>query len=238
MNKENNKRYRLLKDLPNASRGVDFIWNEEEKMYRSVGTDIYGRHTYFDENVIQGNLGGWFKEVVIGKISVEMPDVAMQYLISAGIKVIDKTGEYYRLPYWFKFVKGNIFTLYTEEEFNELPSGKDWNEVINNLRVKAQEPQKDYEILNCKLNSSLHPYQANKCLGADTRVSVCEINSIKRLSDNTIWTLGDYTNVGSYKAWRVVSIREVNDSLLFDVDYGAGETKIKKTVRLNNLQTP
>ena len=192
-------------------------------MYRSVGTDIYDRYTYFDENVIQGNLGGWFKEVVIGKISVEMPYVAMQYLISAGIKVIDKTGEYYRLPYWFKFVKGNTFTLYTEEEFNELPSGKEWNEVINNFKPKAQEPKQNYEIITCSVGGGdkLRSYKLCKDLFIDQNIK-CVIHSVKRLSDNTTWTVQDAVGIGGYKTWTIAKIIETEGEIFADLEWSKG----------------
>jgi len=58
------KRYKLLKPLPNLTDKVDFLYDEESGMYKSVGCDYTGKYTYYSKEVIIDSLGDWFEEVL------------------------------------------------------------------------------------------------------------------------------------------------------------------------------
>ncbi len=53
-----------------------------------------------------------------------------------------------------------------------------------------EEPKPDWEILHCIGCGIVHEYNSEVCLGADPSVIVCEIFSIKRLSDGEILVAG------------------------------------------------
>lgn len=69
-------------------------------------------------------------------------------------------------------------------------NGKQMNET--NFKVASEQPKKEYEILECMgATGKKHPYQKNTCLGADKEVLPCTIFSVRRISDNEVFSIGD-----------------------------------------------
>lgn len=64
-------------------------------------------------------------------------------------------------------------------------------------RLRRSERKKtkeiDWEIVSCLAadKRSTHPYDKRICLGANNEVRVCTIHSVKRLSDNEVFSVGD-----------------------------------------------
>lgn len=165
------KKYRLLKDIQQPN---DHNYKAGE-IFTKIKDDKDSAYLSADKkrafhpDVIE-NRPEWFKKVI------ELPFVMN----------LDKYSTGDMLFYKFAISKklhGDKIALITE--------------AINN--VLRQEPQKDYKILTCcgGGNRTIHPYEPSICLGASSTVAPCEINSIKRVSDNTIWTVEDCTLRGA-----------------------------------------
>lgn len=76
--------------------------------------------------------------------------------------------------------------------------------LLKEFKEASKQLPKDYEIILCRAadGHSVHTYQKNKCLGSDKTVKECTIYSVKRLSDNSIWTIGDKTDKGIISSFK------------------------------------
>lgn len=65
--------------------------------------------------------------------------------------------------------------------------------------IPKEVPKPDYEILECIMHGDYPHKYINRCL---TKENPCKIHSVKRLSDNSIWTIGDNTEQGTIKGFQ------------------------------------
>jgi len=82
-------------------------------------------------------------------------------------------------------------------------------------KSKEVKKEKDYEILKLRIGNTEHIVDADK---SDGTAKEYHIHSVKRLSDNSTWAIGDKTNCG------VITKFEINDNncLIVSTDYSLG----------------
>lgn len=174
MNKEIKKQYRLLRELPDAKVGT--IFTEDGKGYYDYNSTD-GSDSFYSSDEMENN-PSWFEEVIKKDVYIDLPAGAMHFLKAMGQCFTDGESEYYNVHFWYKFVENNVAIQYTPEDFDNLPSRKEW------LSMQGEQP-KHYEILLWKAFNGLF---STKKFAAP-----CVIHSIKRLSDNTTWFVGKET---------------------------------------------
>lgn len=76
-------------------------------------------------------------------------------------------------------------------------------EIKNREQAKTEKVDKplDWGILECKTNvGTIHPYSKNECFTHPNPISNCTIHSVRRISDNEVFTVGDEINSDTFKA--------------------------------------
>lgn len=258
MNTDINKRYRLLKDLPDSNIGDIYIWNESMKAYYKDG-NVLG--SYWTSEYVESNTD-WFEEVQ--PVSDSLKDNLEIYfskhsdedfyrlyssrkdfdMIKAG-KILEltlnDTDKHYKLDN--EIVTKTIYSteqptndnafVWTDELVMEfLNEGEkfpnDWQRQIDvfkqskkNQMLSEQKEDKDWEIVSYKsktifgFDALLKKLSNEDRWAVDVRLGYREpihesslpenktIHSVRRLSDNAIFIVGEVAEQGKIKSFEI-----------------------------------
>jgi len=176
---KHNRKYKLLKDLPDGAIVGDIYVDNGYGKYTNQRMDaskspVIEHNSYFSWQVETST--DFFEEVN----TVEKEGVAW-------CGIAEQTRCYSNVPDAAVFLKNQFEIL--QKSPNPEPSSK--------------KEERDWEILSCKCEQSIHPYQPDVCLGKDKSVKLCEIYSVLRKADNTIFTVGEETTIGVIKKFEL-----------------------------------
>ncbi|MBP7109505.1 MAG: hypothetical protein KBA90_13190, partial [Chitinophagaceae bacterium] len=185
---KHNRKYKLLKDLPDGAIVGDIYVDNGYGKYTNQRMDaskspVIEHNSYFSWQVETST--DFFEEV---------------NTVEKGYQdLIEKCKN---SPYFFATnyltINGKPFsTMLSEEEFNKQFLS------LSNPEPSSKKEERDWEILSCKCEQSIHPYQPDVCLGKDKSVKLCEIYSVLRKADNTIFTVGEETTIGVIKKFEL-----------------------------------
>lgn len=177
------KQYRLLKDLPITLAGTIFYPKEE------------------NSSVYKPKNGGWLEEVPEELVTGCPHFFEEVNTVEKGYQdLIEKCKN---SPYFFATnyltINGKPFsTMLSEEEFN-----KQFLSLSN--PEPSSKKEEGWEILEGKSsNGKVHQYlKDNSHGGLSCKEIGCEIFSVLRKSDNTVFTVGDETTIGVIKRFEV-----------------------------------
>ena len=180
------KQYRLLKDLPDADAGTIFTSdNKGAYDYLSKGTKL---PSWYDGEYVENNFS-WFEEVnTVEKVEqIEVTKITST-----------RTTDY------------DGFEACINVYFNTWPDRNKYEEIKKAIeQVLNPEPsskkEEGWEILEGKSsNGKVHQYlKDNSHGGLSCKEIGCEIFSVLRKSDNTVFTVGDETTIGVIKRFEV-----------------------------------
>ena len=211
MNQEK-KVYVLMQDIQhpaykNIKSGTEFSKMKNDSYDSAYANESrsYTIHPSYVENNPT-----WFKEKGTNETKlISLSKLAESFLVTHGERVIANGESFYRLPDWYKYMYDNIYMTYSPEQFDKmvhtpgLPTEKSFvatDSLSKHPMCKNEgtKPKKDHQILSTTYNK-----QSLEVV----------IYTVRRLSDDTIWTVGEETQHGI-----INKIEEVdNNPLLFYV---------------------
>ena len=247
MNKE--KKYKLLREVLNATTGHIIPVGEIFKQYKDT-RKYYSSNGWLmsEDSCLKKD---WFEEVVDKDVYIKLPSGTVDFLNIYGNCVKDNESTYYNLPFWYKVIKDDTVIMYTEKQFNELPASKLFEELVNKNPLTKERLQEIFEVKSDSTQGALTPQnwkqeeevpllqKGYKILSTRyNNKQSCEegIQSVRRLSDNTIWTVGDAVGIGGYKTWTIVKIIETEGEIFADLEWSKGCSFTDTTCILKELK--